>query len=154
MAQQQEFKVIIPQEKYSIVEFKRDNLPAIAVINAAIKDFEPKIIFGWHLSVILDFDEIVENGMPSKKEQVIVDSFGDNLNLLIKGEDKAKPNALFVGRITWNKTRQFIWRVHNPEIANKTLKQIIDSKDYPRHFDFRMESDQTWKFAIGYLKGL
>jgi hypothetical protein len=154
MTKQPEFKVIIPQENYSIVEFKRDNLPAIAVINTAIKDFEPKIIFGWHLSIILDFNEMVENGMPSKQEQAIVDSFGDKLNALIKGEDKTKPNALFVGRITWNKTRQFIWRVHNPEIANNTLKQIIDSKDYPRHFDYRMQSDQTWDFAKGYFKGL
>ena len=149
-----EFKVIIPEENFSILEFKRDNLPGIAVINTAIKDFEPKQIFQWHLSVILDFKNIIDNGMPSHEEIAIIDPFGDKLDSLIKGENRLQPNALFLGRITWNKTRQFIYRVYNPELANKTLNSIISGKEYPREFDFRMEKDQDWNYAKNYFKGL
>ena len=58
---------------------------------------------------MIDFEDLIDNGMPSKSEREIVDPFGDRLDLLIKGDDLEKPNALFLARITWNKTRKLIW---------------------------------------------
>ena len=147
-----EFKVIVPEEYYSILEFKQEDLPGVAVVNTALCDFEPKEVFSWHLSLMIDLEELVENGMPSPEEQEIVEEFGDSLDLLIKGEDTEKPNALFLARITWNGTRELIWRVFDPEIANNFLQQIIKEGDAIRQFDYKMEDDEEWNLTEWHLK--
>lgn len=80
------------------------------MLNSGLKDFEHKSIFSWHLSVIIDFKDIVENGMPLREEREIVDPFCDRLD----EEIKAGGNALFLVRETWNKTRRLVWRVYDP----------------------------------------
>jgi hypothetical protein len=147
-----DFKVIIPDEYYQIVEFKQDNCPGIAVINSALKTFEPKEVFSSHLSIMLNFEDMIENGMPSKNEQEVIDKYGDTLDYNIKGPDKDKPNGLFLARITWNKTRELIWRIYDAEIANNYLQQIIADNSSPRPFDYRIDPDEEWKLAEWHLK--
>jgi len=146
------YEVIIPGEKYQIVEFIQDDLPGVAAINVALKTFEPKIVFSWHLSIMFDLNEIVKNGMPSKVEQSVIDQYGELLDDNIKGITKAKPNALFLARITWNKTRELIWRIHEPELVNTFLQLVISENSSPRPFDYRMEQDNVWKLAEWHLK--
>tara|TARA_B100001105_G_C22304894_1_gene405493 strand:+ start:489 stop:935 length:447 start_codon:yes stop_codon:yes gene_type:complete len=146
-----EFKVNIPEEHYKVIEFKQENLPGIGVVNTAFKDFEPKEVFAWHCSMMINFEELIQNGMPSQGERDIVDKFQDFLDEKIKG-DSQKPNALFLARVTWNKTREIIWRIHNPEITNGFLTALIESEDYPREFDFRIDHDPEWKMTEWHLK--
>lgn len=146
-----DYKVIIPEDTYSILKFNQDEVPGIAVVNSALRDFEPKIVFAWHLSLMLNFEDLIENGMPSTQEREVVDPFGEYLDSLIKGPDLDKPNALFLARITWNETRELIWRVFDPEIANASLQEIISNDDSPRPFDYQMEHDPEWKHAKWHL---
>ena len=146
-----EIRVQIPEEEHSILEFNREELPGIAVVNTALRDFVGKEAFSWHLSIIMDLEELIDNGMPSRKERAIVDPYGDYLNELVKGVNPEKPNALFLGRVTWNATRQFLWRVYDPEIADRALKEIINSNSSPREFEYQMEHDTDWKLAEWYL---
>jgi len=145
------FKVFIPDEDYHILNFIQEKLPGIAVINAALKSFEPKQVFGWHLSIMLDLKDLIENGMPSRTEDALVYEYGMLLDDHIKGPNKQKPNALFLARITWNKTRELIWRVFDPEIANTYLQQIISENSSPRPFDFRIDPDDDWLLAKWHL---
>lgn len=91
-----EVRIVLPEESYTLMEWKADDLPCIGVLNSALKDFEHKEIFGWHLSIIIDFNELIENGMPSEEEGRIVDPFCDKLD----EEIKAGGNALFLARET------------------------------------------------------
>ena len=93
-----------------------------------------------------------ENGMPSRQEVEVIDSFGDELDEAIKGPDLEKPNALFLVRITWNGTRELIWRVFDPEVANSYLQEILNSNNYVRPFDYRMEEDESWELTKWHLK--
>lgn len=147
------YRVIIPEESYSIIEFQQDDLPGIAAINIALRDFEPKPVFAWHLSLMLQLDDLIDNGMPSQAECEIVDRFGDTLDAAIKGKDTAKPNALFLARITWNASRELIWRVFDPELANHYLQSLIDDVPIvrPRPFDFRMDDDPDWELTKWHL---
>lgn len=147
-----DFRVEIPAEHYQILNFRQDNLPGVAVINSALKTFEPKVVFSWHLSIVFDLEDLIENGMPSTEEREIIDKYGDSLDDAIKGPNKAKPNALFLARITWNKTRELIWRVYDPEVAHKYLQQIISDDSSPRQFDYRIDPDDKWKLAEWHLK--
>lgn len=138
-----EVRIVLPEESYTLIEYKQDDLPCVAAVNSAIVEFEHRDIFTWHLSVIIDFDEseIVENGMPSEYEGSTVDPFCDKLD----EEIKAGGNALFLVRETWNKTRRLVWMVYDPEIANEHLQYIIEHQRHPRPFDYRMEQDPEWK---------
>ncbi len=146
-----DFKVIIPDEFYSLLNFKQDDLPGVAVVNTALKEFEPKIVFAWHLSIMIDLEDLIDNGMPSKSEVEVIDNYGDYLDNEIKGKNKEKPNALFLARITWNKTRELIWRVYDPEISNNFLQEIIAANSSPRQFDYRIDPDDNWELAKWHL---
>ena len=91
----EEYQVLIPDESYDLINFNQDNLPGVAVLNSALRDFEPKEVFSWHCSIMLEFEKLIENGMPSQEERDVIDKFGDFLNEKIKGSNKEKPNALF-----------------------------------------------------------
>ena len=146
-----DFKVIIPDEYYSLLNFRQDDLPGVAVVNTALKEFEPKIVFSWHLSIMIDLDDLIDNGMPSKSEVEVIDNYGDYLDNEIKGKNKERPNALFLARITWNKTRELIWRVYDPEISNSFLQEIITANSSPRQFDYRIDPDDNWELAKWHL---
>jgi hypothetical protein len=102
---------------------------------------------------MMQLDDLIENGMPSRAEREVVDRFGDSLDAALKGKDSQRPNALFLARITWNGTRELIWRVFDPELANHYLRSIIDAVpvDRPRPFDFRMDHDPNWELARWHL---
>ncbi|MEZ8048918.1 MULTISPECIES: DUF695 domain-containing protein [Vibrio] len=143
-----EIRVVIPEEEYGILEWKEEGLPCIGVLNSALKNFEPKKIFSWHLSLIIDYKELVDNGMPSQEERDIVDPFCDQLD----EEIKAGGNALFLVRETWNGTRRMVWRVYDPEIANQHLQYLLEHYKYPREFDYHMEQDMEWEQAKWYFE--
>jgi hypothetical protein len=147
-----DYRVIIPEENHQLIEFRQEDLPGIGVINEALCDFEPKVVFAWHLSVMIDFESLIENGMPSKEEREVVDPFGDSLDAVFKGDDPEKPNALFLARITWNRTRELIYRVFEPEPPHQYLTRMIDEKTHPRPFDYRIDNDPEWKLAEWPLK--
>jgi len=146
-----DYKVLIPDEFYSLLNFEQDDLPGVAVVNTALREFEPKIVFAWHLSIMIDLDDLIDNGMPSKSEVEVIDNYGDYLDNEIKGPDKEKPNALFLARITWNKTRELIWRVYDPAISNSFLQEIITANSSPRQFDYRIDPDNNWELAKWHL---
>jgi hypothetical protein len=147
-----DYRVDIPKEHYQILNFRQDDLPGVAVINSALKTFEPKIVFRWHLSIMLDFEDLIDNRMPSKREREIIDEYENLLDKEVKGPDKTKPNALFLARITWNKTHELIWRVYDAERVHKYLQQIISNGSSPRPFDYRIDPDDKWKLAEWHLK--
>lgn len=142
------FRVVIPDEVFAILSWQDENLPAICVVNQALANFEPKVVFGWHLSIILTCEKFADNGMPTRDEKEILDRFGVDLDRHLKADG----NALFLARITWNGTRQLLYRVYDPEIANEYLMGIINNDGQMREFDFRMEQDHTWELAKYYLK--
>lgn len=144
-------RVIIPGEQYKIVEFIQEDMPGVAAINSNLKTFEPKEVFAWHFSIMFDLEDLADNGMPSIAERELMDNYGELLDKDIKGPDDKKPNALFLARITWNGTRELIWRVYNPELTNNYLQQVMANDSSPRPFDYRIDPDKEWKLAEWHL---
>lgn len=151
MNKKKEFKVLIPEEEYQIIEFRQENLPGIGVVNLSLIEFEPKEVFSWHCSIMINFENFIENGMPTNNDVLIAEKFEDFLSENIKGADKEKPNALFLARITWNETRELIWRVYNAKKVNEFLEKIIAEKKHPFQFDYRIDNDEEWKLAEWHL---
>ncbi len=121
---------------------------AICAINQSLANFDSKIVFGWHLSIIVECAQLAGNGMPTSDEKAVIDNIGRHFDLHLKTDG----NALFLARTTWNGTRQFLYRVYNPEIANAFLMGIVDNGREVRPLDFKMEHDPDWNLAKRYLR--
>ncbi len=139
-------QIILPEESFSIVTFEVDSLPAVAVINASLANFEHKKSFEWNCSLIVKCKEVVENGMPSPAEMEILDRFEDEITQGLVGSG-ALPCALFFARITHNGTRQLIWKVQTPKQAYEYLKSVMEADKYPRDFEFEIERDINWQMT-------
>jgi hypothetical protein len=61
-----DYRVIIPKEVYKIIEFKQDGLPGFAAVNLSLKDFEPKIVFAWNLSVLIKLNDLISRPLKSQ----------------------------------------------------------------------------------------
>jgi hypothetical protein len=145
-------RVVIPEERLLVVEFRQEGRPGVACLNSSLVDFEPKIVFRWHLSVWMVLTDLIDNGMPSQAQRDLVDPFGDSLDAMFKGSIEDKPNAMFLGRLTWNGSRELIYRVYDPEPVDVALQVIIRKAQHPCAFDFRMDDDPQWKLAEWHLR--
>ena len=145
------YRVNIPEEHYRLIEFQQEELPGVGVVNSALREFEPKAVFAWHLSLMIQLEELVDNGMPSRAEQEVVDLFGDSLDAEFKGTPE-KPNALFLARITWDGTRELIYRVYDPGPPHDFLTRMMAEKSHPRPFDYRIDNDPEWELARWHLE--
>jgi hypothetical protein len=141
------YRVVIPNEVHTLIKFHQRDLPGFATVNSVLREFEPKIGFPWHLSVLTRCVQLVEDRLPSEGEQKLLYQFEDKLDPLIK----ARGNALFLARVTHDAQREIIWRVHDPEAANSVLRGILRTKDYLREFDYRMDEDPKWEKTLWYL---
>lgn len=141
---------IDPAEEHKLLEFRQRELPGFAIVNMALQGFERTAAFPWHLSVLIDCEELVENRLPSSREQEILYEFEDRLASIIAADSK----ALFLARVTHDGRREIIWRVDRPEAVHSALSQLIATKDHPREFDYRIEQDAEWRKTEWYLKSL
>ena len=144
-------KVIIPEDKFAVVHSTYDGTPAVIVVNTSLRKFKPKDVFGWSCSLVMNYKDLGENGMPTSEESEFVYQYLEGLSKQIIG-DPSHPNALYLARVTWNGTCEVIWQVNNLEPVNEFLKGIIDSETYPREFNYKMEYDAKWNNVSWYLQ--
>lgn len=116
-------------------------------------EIEPKIVFGWFLSIIVEYDKTVGYDMPDKEDTVKMQDFFDRLSSAL-AIDPEHPNAVFMGRVTGDGHSQFMWYVNNPELADNYLQNLIKSKEYPLQFNYEMALDKEWKEAHFWLDPL
>mgnify|MGYP001802484536 CR=1 FL=1 len=119
------------------------------VLLTSLVKFEPKVVFSWHLSITFGLEELVDNGMPSPAEKQKIDETGARFDACLKADG----NSLFLARITWNGTRQLIYRVYEPETANTFLTNLVENGS-EREFAFNMQYDDNWELAQYYLQAL
>lgn len=148
-------KIEIPKPVYEILEFSENGLPGIAVVNSSLKNINsPQIkeVFAWYCSIIIDFEECANQGMPTQDEVRIIEEFEDFLGENIEG-NPIHPNGLFAVRITHNKSRQLIWMLNDPKPVHDFLQSLINEKKYKRKFDYLIERDENWKNITTYHTG-
>jgi hypothetical protein len=136
-----------PEPFYSLFNTSRGELPAITFVNAALREFAHRDLFPWHLSVLIWPVAMAEHGMPAREEVAALDAVGDEIHTAITGER----NALFLARETWNGRRQLLFQVHDPDVADTSLQQLIARGTPQREWEFRMEHDAPWTLAEPFL---
>jgi hypothetical protein len=139
--------IAYPEPFYSVFNTSRGALPAVVVVNAALREFAHRDLFPWHLYVTIDARELADRGMPTRDECLVLDAVGD----LIETKVLETRNAIFLARETWNGQRELVYRVNDPEVAAQALRALIDRGEQRREWEFRMDADVEWSDAAPYL---
>jgi hypothetical protein len=141
--------IVVPEPHYTLFDTTRSGLPAIVVVNEALLAFPYNDVFSWHLCVSLEAQELIQNGMPSPAESALLFEIGDEIEEAVlsgRTEDNGA-NALFLARSTWNEARELLFQVHDPEVAHEALQKLLNSRQWARGWEYRMEQDLEWSKA-------
>ena len=138
----------IPPESLLVIQAVTDGLPDIWIVNRALAGFAPRAELPWHLSIIIELADSNAAGLPTPAEQDVLGPLGEDLRQKLQADD----NAAFLASITWNGTRQLVFRVRDPERANAILTTLVDDPSPVRQMEYRMEEDPAWALAAPHLQ--
>lgn len=134
---------MLPEPYYTLINTSKGVDPAVVVVNSALRTFDARNSFPWHLKIGIDCKLIGINGMPTDEE-------GEALQCLEEAISKPLQlthNAIFLARITCRGERVLLFRVQDPEIANDLLQSLVSEASQLREWDYRMEHDPGWELA-------
>ena len=133
----------IPPPQYTLIETSRGDDPAIVVVNSALRMFDQRQRFAWHLSVTVTCKNLGQGGMPTSEEGLVLYQLEDLISeSLLKGD-----NAVFLARVTCRGHRELAYRVGDPEIANTALQRLVSAPFALREWEYRLEYDEPWELA-------
>jgi hypothetical protein len=149
-------RVVIPETHYTLLDLSRGGMPEVLVVNDALVGFAHEPIFPWHLCITLEAKHLVDNGMPSPDENALLFDIGDEIEAAVLGgrTRHGGVNALFLARSTCDGLRELLFQVHDPEISHGALQSLLDGRDWPRPWEYRMECDSGWSEATNVLQVL
>jgi len=146
---QSEVRIIVPEPHYTLFNTSRDGRPEVIVINDALLAFPHADIFPWYLRITIEAHDLIDNGMPSEPESELLFDLGDEIeDVVLNGRtEHGGKNALFLARSTWNAVRELRYQIHDPEITDQALKQLLSGREWQRPWDYEMRADQEWRHA-------
>jgi len=134
---------MIPKPYYSLINTSKGQDPAVVVVNTALRSFEHREAFPWHLRLTIECKALAANGMPTAEEVAVLERFEECVTEVLQRND----NATFLARVTCRGERDLIYRVQDPEIANDFLQSFVSEASHLREWDYRMEHDSDWTLA-------
>ena len=142
-------KFLIPEACFTVVQREDEGAPVYAAVNTSLAQLtaQQQQLFGWQFSLIMDLETEDEKGMTSEAEASAIEPFCQQLaaDLQLNG------NAMPLARITWRKTRELLFRVYNPVVADELMQQLIAKETNPRPFSYTIDPDEKWQMASDYL---
>lgn len=139
-------EVVAPH--YTLINTSRGSLPAVIVVNSALRSFDRRDEFPWHLRIEIDCKELAEKGMPTNAEGKVLYQLEDEIGAALD----LQGNGIFAARITCNGHRELIYRIHDPEKAASNLQRLLENPTPLREWDFRMEEDADWNLVQAELR--
>ena len=138
-----------PEPRLTLFDATRDDLPEVVLVNEALLSFRHTEVFPWHLALEIDYIETADNEMPTPEESERLNEIGDQIETIVLGgrNEFGAPNALFLARSTWNRIRELVFRVHDPEIAHAALQELLTSEQWKREWEYKMSHDPEWSEA-------
>lgn len=139
-------KVVDPH--YTLINTSRGPLPAVVVVNTALRDFVDRKHYPWHLRIEIACKDLADKGMPTSEEGKILYQIEDEIGAALD----LQKNALFAARVTCNGQRELMYRIQDPEKADVRLQQLIATPHPIREWDYRMEEDPNWNLIQSELR--
>ena len=134
---------MIPAPYYTLINTSKGSDPAVVVVNSALRTFENRHTFPWHLRLTIGCRLLGANGMPTDQEVEVLTQLEAEISACLEFGG----NALFLARITCRGTRELLYRVHDPKAANEELQQLVSAPSQTREWEYHMEHDLDWQLA-------
>lgn len=146
---QETIRIEIPEPRYTLFNAQREGLPQVIVVNEMLLSFQWTHVFRWHLRVCIEAEDLVEQGMPSSEESGLLFAVGDEIEtVVLEGRtEQGAGNALFLARSTWNGFRELYFQIHDPEVTDRALTDLIASGGHRREWHYRLTDDPDWTEA-------
>ena len=124
---------------YTGFQFEVDGYPALAIINADLKNAGDRP--GYSHSVFIEIipDEINENGHPSGAEHTYLFEMEKKMIDYLEGQTQ----TVHVGHTTLYRKREIIFYTKEPQKVEGFLEYFLSTME--RENSFEMERDEEWK---------
>lgn len=142
-------KFLLPEPSFVLIQREDEGATVYAAVNKSLASFDTtaRQLYSWQLSFILELQTEDAQGMTLAHEAKAIEPFC----LQLESDLLASGNAVPLARITWRKTRELLFRVYNPVIANDLIESIITAESNPRPFSYAIDPDDAWTMAKVYL---
>lgn len=131
---------------FKIVQGERDGHPLFAMIDSSSHDNKFKTRFPWFLSISIPLTNPTKDGLTTDSEASALNDWEDSLEKEFAGACR----FAYVGRVTWNGTRELLYYVDTPDCVVSKLRKFAN--DHPaRDFNTRCERDERWGKVSVYL---
>ena len=137
------------QRRFAILQTEKDGRVLIATIDSTFRDKKAQAGFPWFLSITTKIGNPTEDGLATDEEAAGLNHWEDTI-------EQKYLNAChfrYVGRTTWNGTRQLLIYTDGAGCATTKLKKF--ATDSPkRAFTFEFHRDDNWENVSKYLESI
>jgi len=136
------------KSNYSGFKFEMDGFPALAIINADLKNRSDRAQYGYSVFIEIVPDSYDENGHPDEAE----------FDYLLEAEKKmieyleSETESLHVGHTTLYRKREIIFYTKKPEPVNDFLNAFLPTIE--RENSFEIEQDADWENVQAFYEQL
>jgi hypothetical protein len=132
---------------FSIFQGEKDGRPLFATIDTTPHDSKFKATYPWFLSITTSIANPTKDGLTTDAEASALDDWEDSLEKQLSGTCR----FVYVGRVTWNGTRQLLYYVDKSESIEAKLRKVSDSHP-ARTFTVQVERDEQWNKVSMYFE--
>ena len=127
------------QSTYSGFKFEMDGFPALAIINADLKNRADRFQYGYSVFIDIIPDAFDENGHPDEEEFDYLLDVEKKIIEYLEGQTE----TLHVGHTTLYRKREIIFYTKKPEPVNDFLNFFLPTIE--RENNFEIEADAEWE---------
>jgi len=124
---------------YTGFEFEADGYPALAIINADLKNMEQRSAYGHSVFIDIVPDSINENGHPDEAEYDYLIEVEKNIIAYLEEQTA----TVHVGHTTLYRRREIIFYTKEPEKVEAFLDHFLSQVE--REYSIEIESDPEWE---------
>ena len=133
----------LPMPCYTLIDTSRGCDPAVVVVNTALRAYEHRGLYPWHLFILITCELLADKGMPTAQEVKALEHLEGELSEHLLTND----NAILLARVTCRGMRELSFRVRDPKVADAHLKNLVSAANPLRQWEYRMERDPDWALA-------
>lgn len=133
--------------EFVLVQTQRESGCAVIVLNRQLMTLDHHQ-FPWQLTVTFDLHRMAQSQRTGAEKVDRLERLGEALSEGLTHDG----NALFAGRVTWNGSRQLIFRLKDPDPAEKFLGMTRQASRWEDSFGYLLEPDPEWSAAQEFLQ--
>ncbi len=132
---------------FTVTQRLKEGHALVATIDTSLRDGKAKADYPWFLSLSTPIVHPTRDGLTTDDEATMLNAWEDSLEKEFSGECR----FVYVGRVTWNGTRELLYYVDRPDSIVPKLEKLAQD-DSKRHFSVRHERDEQWREVSAYFE--